>query len=83
MNNIIQKEPSVESRQRVAQAWCQETTKHLIMIPELAEEFARILDDIWSQPWLGNATTKELLTELQARAEIHDYANYRTVDDGI
>lgn len=33
-----------------------------------------------SRPWLGNATTAELLNELTVRAEIHGYANYRTVD---
>lgn len=35
-------------------------------------------DEIWSQPWLGNATTKELLDELTARAEVGGYATYKT-----
>jgi hypothetical protein len=35
---------SVVSRERAAQAWCQESTKHLVMVPELAEAFAGILD---------------------------------------
>jgi hypothetical protein len=34
-----------ESREKAAQAWCKESTKHLVMIPELAEEFAKILDE--------------------------------------
>jgi len=33
-------------------------------------------------PNLGMATTAELLAELQARAEVGGYAEYRTVDNG-
>lgn len=33
-----------------------------------------------NQAWLGHATTAELLNELQVRAEIHGYANYKTTD---
>ena len=45
---------SNESRERAAQAWCMPTTKHLDMIPQLAEEFAKILDDYKRQSdgWL-------------------------------
>lgn len=68
------------ARHKAAQAWCKPTTEHLVMQPELAEVFAELLDEIWSQAWLGNATTGELLSELQTRAEIHGYAHYRTVD---
>jgi hypothetical protein len=32
------------------------------------------------EPLLGCATTTQLLAELQARAEIGGYANYRTID---
>lgn len=35
---------------------------------------------VLERPMLGLATTKELLEELSARAEIHGYAGYRTVD---
>lgn len=66
------------SRERAAQAWCRETTKHKEMDVELAEAFAEILDEIWSQPWLGNASTGEMLEELKARAEINGYSEYRT-----
>lgn len=45
------------------------------MDAELAEAFAEILDEIWSQPWLGNATTGQLLDEIRARVN----CNYRTV----
>ena len=68
------------AREKAAQAWCKETTKHKEVDTELAEAFAEILDDIWSQPWLGNATTGEMLEELKTRAEIHGYSRYRTVD---
>lgn len=60
----------------VARAWCQPTTSHIVMDPALAEAFAVILDDVWSKPWLGNATTLELLDEIKARVD----CSYRTVD---
>lgn len=34
-----------------------------------------------SEPLLGLATTGELIKELAARAELGNYANYRTVDE--
>jgi hypothetical protein len=68
------------AREKAAQAWCNETTKHIEMDSDLAEAFAEILDEIWSKPWLGNATTGEMLEELKTRAEVHGYSNYRTVD---
>jgi len=37
--------PTEYSLQRAAQAWCKPTTEKLVMIPELAEVFAEILDD--------------------------------------
>ena len=40
------------ARERAAQAWCKETTKHKEMDVDLAEAFAEILDEIWSKPWL-------------------------------
>ena len=68
------------AREKAAQAWCKDTTKHKEMDVDLAEAFAEILDEIWSQPWLGNATTGEMLEELKTRAEIHGYSGYKTVD---
>ena len=66
------------AREKAAQAWCKPTTGKIDMDPILAEAFAEILDEIWSQPWLGNATTRELLGELTARLEISDLLDYRT-----
>ena len=63
------------ARQRAAQAWCQPSTEGLDMIPELAEAFAEILDTIWGRPWLGYATTRELLDEIAARVDV----DYKTV----
>jgi hypothetical protein len=77
MKNLI-KDPSDLSLKTVAKAWCQEKTSGIIFDPDLAVEFARILDDIWAKPWLGNATTKELLDELGARC---GNLNYKTVDE--
>ena len=51
------------------------------MIPELAEAFAKILDDVWTKPWLGNATTKELLEEIQTRIELDGKLDYKTAND--
>lgn len=65
------------ARQKAAQVWCGEKTKHLVMIPELAENFAEILEGIWSQPWLGNATTGQLLDEIKARVN----CDYKTVGE--
>lgn len=52
------------------------------------EDRARqIVDDVldwikteYIKPNLGMATTRDLISELAARAEVHGYANYRTVD---
>jgi len=36
----------------------------------LAEAFAEVLEEVWSQPWLGNATTGELLEEIKSRVNL-------------
>ena len=64
------------SRQRAAQAWCKQNTSGKEMDSDLAEAFADIIEEIWTQPWLGNATTGQLLDELRARVD----TNYKTVD---
>ena len=38
-----------------------------------------VIEAEMEEPRLGLATTRELLDELQARAEIHGYADYKTV----
>lgn len=68
------------SRERAAQAWCTDTTRHIEMDYRLAEAFAEILEEVWSQPWLGNATTEQLLDELKARAEVRGYLQDRPAD---
>ena len=70
-------EPTSLALQKAAQAWCGEKTSSKEMDSDLAIEFAKILDEIWSKPWLGNATTKELLDEVGARTDLE----YRTVDN--
>ena len=62
--------------QRAAQAWCTKKTSHKEMDSDLAVAFAEIIDEIWSQPWLGNATTGEILDELRARVDV----DYKTVE---
>lgn len=75
------------SRQRAARAWCTPETEKIEMVPELAEAFADILDEIWGKPWLGNATNKELLDELSTRIEVHgpglDYSTTNPPNKGI
>jgi len=68
------------ARHEAAKAWCQPTTKNIEMIPELAEAFAEIIHEIWSQPWLGTATTRELIDEIRTRIEMDGKLDYRTVD---
>ena len=76
-------EASELARQKAAQAWCTPETERTVMDPVLAEAFTKTLDEIWSQPWLGNATTKELLEEISARIEIDGKLDYRTVDEPV
>ena len=73
--------PSDLALQKAAQAWGLCTTEKIPMDTDLCTAFAIILDDVWSKPWLGNATTRELLDELRARIEFDRRLNYRTVDE--
>lgn len=45
---------------------------------ELVERVMKLID--LEAPRLGCASTKELITELQARAEIGGYGDHRTID---
>ena len=74
----MEKEISTFARHKAAQAWCTSKTEKLDMIPDLAEAFAAILDELLSEPWLGNATTGELLEELKARIYLDGKLDYRT-----
>lgn len=71
---------SLLARQKVAQAWCKPETEKIEMQPELAEAFAEILDEIWNKPWLGNATTGQLLNEIRVRIELDGKLDYRTTE---
>lgn len=64
--------------QYAMKAWSQKETSHIEVDTRIAQEFAITVDEILSKPWLGNATTKELIEELQARADVGGYANYKT-----
>jgi hypothetical protein len=63
------------AKQTAASAWCKPLTSHIPMDIALAEAFAEILEEVWSKPWLGNATTGQLLDEIKARVN----CNYKTV----
>ena len=69
------------SKERAAQAWCTPETETIEMDVRLALAFADILDEIWSKPWLGNATNEQLLEELKVRIQIHWTLDYRTTGD--
>lgn len=75
------KKTSALALERAGGAWATPETKSIPMNEKLAFAFADILDEIWSKPWLGNATTAELLAELTARAEMQGYADYKTVEE--
>lgn len=66
---------SILAQRKAAQAWCRPTTGCKAIDPELLEAFAEVIDDIWSRPWLGNATTGQLLDEVKARVD----CDYKTV----
>lgn len=68
------------SREKAAQVWCKPSCAKKIMDVELCEAFAETLEEIWSQPWLGNATTEELLNEIKVRIEMDGKLKYRTVE---
>ena len=50
-----------------AQCWCEPTTSNIQMDARFAEQFAKVLASETSKPWLGMATTRELIEELSAR----------------
>lgn len=62
--------------EKAAQVWCKPETENIEMNQTLAKAFAETLDEIWTKPWLGNATTKELIDEISARVDL----DYRTTD---
>ena len=72
---------SVLSIEKAAQAWQGEKTSKTEMDIDLALEFARILDEVWSKPWLGNATTEELIQEIRARIG-EGGLRYKTTGEG-
>ena len=68
------------ARQRAAQAWCKDSTSHIVVDPKLAEAFAYILVEEMYTPKLGCASTRELLDEISAR---FDNLDYRTIDNDL
>ena len=63
-----------------AQVWCDKRVSNREMDTVLATVIAEKFDEILNQARLGCATTKELLTELCARADVGGYGGYRTAD---
>lgn len=73
----MNKPPSELALQTAAQIWQEPETSGIVMDSALAMAFACKLDEIWNKPWLGNATTKELLDEIAARVDL----NYKTTGE--
>lgn len=77
-----------EIKGAVARGWCTPENEHKEMDTELAFAIAdEILDLLLADrtPYLGCATTLELIIELHARAEVstvigEEWPSYRTVD---
>ena len=65
-----------EAREIAAQAWCDNSTSHLDMIPELAEAFAKILVDE-----VGKASLREQVEfwQKEAAGRRDDMANYTRI----
>lgn len=63
--------------EKAAQVWCRPECGKIEMDVVLAGAFAEVLDEIWTKPWLGNATTGEMLNEIAARVDV----NYKTTGD--
>lgn len=68
--------PSDLALRTAAKAWQVPFTAHLTEDPALLHAFANILDKVWSEPWLGKATTGQLLDEVRARVNL----SYKTTD---
>lgn len=74
------KSPSALALETASQAWCKINTSNKVMDSALCYEFALIIEEIWNKPWLGNATTGELLEEIKTRCEIEGTLDYKTVE---
>lgn len=68
------------AREKVALAWCTKAIEDIEMDSRLAEAFADILEESWSESNLGNATTRELLLEITARIEMNGKLDYKTTE---
>ena len=77
----INRKLSSLSLQKAAQMWCFDSTQDKLVDVELTLAAATLIEEIWNQSWLGNATTEELLEELLSRAKVGGYANYKTTDE--
>lgn len=77
-----------EIRGAVARGWCDEKNSAKVMDTDLAEAISQEVHKIFiadKQPYLGCATTKEIIDELAARADVshtigEKWPSYRTVD---
>lgn len=77
-----------EIRGAVARGWCHEKNSAKVMDSDLAEAISEEISTALRAekiPYLGCATTRELIDELAARAEVsqtigEEWPSYRTVD---
>ena len=78
-----------EIRGAVARGWCDPKNSAKVMDVDLAEAIRQEVHKIFiadKEPYLGCATTKQLIDELAARSYVDatigkEWPNYRTVDE--
>ena len=63
-----------------ALAWTTDKTSKITLDSDLANAFADIIEKITSKPYLGNATTNELINEIRTRIEMDGMLEYKTVN---
>ena len=74
----------IEIRGAVARGWCSKENESKIMDVTLAEAISKEVYSLIAQspkePYLGCATTRELLAEILARIEVDGKLDYKTID---
>lgn len=80
--------PLEEIRGAVARGWCHPSNAKKVLDSELAEAIVAEVYKVFladKEPYLGCATTRQLIDELAARAEVSEtvgekWPKYKTVD---
>ena len=68
-------------KEALARGYCTDRNSKKVLDPDLIEDMAIEIGKLPQEPYLGCATTKELLEEIKARIEIDGKLEYRTIDN--